>query len=144
MSGETPAKQLNAQELMQEFRDRLKLTFASIIPDDQWDEMCKKEINDFFTAKDRGYNHHKEYASDFQLMIRNCLSEDVKARIMTILKSPDYESTWDNNGVPTVSKKIEMLLIENSGAVLANAFGGMMQGMLVSFQSQLRNGQMQF
>lgn len=34
--------------LMQGVKDRIKATFISLIPDDQWDVMVKKEIDSFF------------------------------------------------------------------------------------------------
>jgi len=37
--------------LMQGVKDRIKATFVSLVPDDQWDQMVQKEIDAFFNVE---------------------------------------------------------------------------------------------
>lgn len=41
-------EKFDPSKLMQGVKDRIKATFVSLIPDEQWDQMVKKEIDAFF------------------------------------------------------------------------------------------------
>jgi len=48
---ETLPEKFDPSKLMDGVRDRIKATFVSLIPDDQWEVMVKKEIDAFFEPK---------------------------------------------------------------------------------------------
>ena len=55
MNNKTVEK-FNPATLMQGVRDRIKATFVSLIPDNEWDIMVEKEVNEFFKLKEVGYS----------------------------------------------------------------------------------------
>lgn len=47
---------------MQGVKDRIKATFVSLVPDDQWDQMVQKEIDAFFNQEvELNLVEHKDY-----------------------------------------------------------------------------------
>jgi hypothetical protein len=127
--------------LMQGVKDRIKSEFVSLIPDEQWTEMVKKEIDNFFAQKEAGYSSNRVYASDFGILVRNTLNEEAKKRLADYLDTPEFNTTWGNNGLPIASEAVKQMMIENSGVILQNMFGGMFSQMAMNMMSQIRNGQ---
>ena len=41
---------------MKAIRDKIKDSFASLITDEQWNEMIKKEIDEYFKEREMGVN----------------------------------------------------------------------------------------
>ena len=47
---ENQVEKFDPSRLMEGVKDRVKATFVSLIPDTEWEEMIKKEINTFLRA----------------------------------------------------------------------------------------------
>lgn len=123
--------------LMQGVKDRIKATFVSLIPDEQWGQMVKAEIDSFFKQKETGFSNNRQYASDFQMLVRSMVNQEVKDRLEAYLKSPEFQVMWDSSGHPVASEAVKKLMIENSGAILANFYSGMFSSMLAGFASNI-------
>jgi len=127
-------------QLMQGVRDRIKSTFVSLIPDDQWEAMVKKESDGFFREKEiNPHVNNRQYKFDFQLLVRDELHKEAQARMKKYLESPEFSDTWDNHGNTVASKAVKDMFIENSGQILAGFFAGMFQNALGQITSQLGN-----
>jgi len=125
--------------LMQGIKDRIKATFVSLIPDDQWEQMVKTEIHKYFEKKgEAGYRRNE--ATEFEIMVRHTLDEECRKRIITYLSSPEFDVTWNNTGYPVCTETMKKMLIDNSGDILANMMGGMFASMLQNFKQSLQNG----
>lgn len=48
---EQSVEKFDPSKLMDGVRDRVKATFVSLIPDDQWEKLVEKEVNAFFETK---------------------------------------------------------------------------------------------
>ena len=116
-------QKFDPNSLMQGVRDKIKSSFVDLIPDEQWNQMVQKEIDDFFQPKST--NNYNEYKSNFQILIRNVLNEDAKQRLIDILNSPEYQENWnyDGNGNKIASHAISNLIINSSGIRLKYMFG---------------------
>lgn len=79
--------------LMQGVKDRIKATFVSLIPDEQWDQMVKNEIDDFFRNREEYYS--RVNTSTFKQCVHECLSLYVKDKAREILSSPDFSVNWN-------------------------------------------------
>lgn len=124
--------------LMQGVKDRIKATFVSLIPDTQWEQMVKTEVDDFFKKRESGYNY-KSQVSDFTYLVNTCLKEECTKRMTEYLTSDDFITNYTNNGVPVVTEKVKQLIIENSGEILASMMGGVFSAMLMDFKTKMRN-----
>jgi len=126
--------------LMQGIKDRIKSEFVSLIPDEQWNEMIKKETENFFREKETGYSN-RTYASDFAILVRDELRKEAQKRLVDYLNSPEFNVMYGEYGQPIASQKVKELLIDNAGLVLQNMFGGMFSLLISDFSQQLRNRQ---
>lgn len=136
--GDQHIEKFDPATLMDGVRNRIKATFISLIPDDQWGAMVKKEVDAFFQQKDTWNNSSRSYVSDFQTLVKQTLDAEAKRRVAEYFASPEFEVTWDTNGRPIVNEQIKKLLIENSGEILANMMGSMFASMLSNFRSSLQ------
>lgn len=136
---ENQVQKFDPSTLMQGVKDRIKSEFVSLIPDEQWQQMIKTEVDKFFKETEKGYSNI-QYASEFGILVRNLLTEEAKKRMAEYFSTADFTSKWQN-GQQAASKEIERMFVENSGAILANMFGGMFQMQLDNFRISLQNRQ---
>jgi len=137
---ENQIQKFDPSTLMQGVKDRIKSEFVSLIPDEQWTEMIKKEAENFFKEKETGYSN-RSYASDFAILVRDELKKEVQKRLTDYLSSPEFNTMYGEHGQPIAAQKVKELIIDNSGLILQNMFGGMFSIMLSDFSQQLRNRQ---
>ena len=139
MAGQSLEK-FDPSKLMDGVKDRIKATFVSLIPDDEWDRLVQAEIKAFFEKKtEDGWTTPK--TTPFAAICISILKQDAAKRINDFLQTEEYKRSWDSYGQPVVSKAVEKVIIENSGAVLAQMIGGISSDMLQNFASQIRNRQ---
>lgn len=103
---------------MQGVKDRIKATFVSLIPDDQWEVMVKKEIDDFFKQREQGYSNR--YCSDFRNVVNEVCKEMAEKKVREVLSDPDFNTEWSGNR-ETVSKAIKSQLISSAPEIFATA-----------------------
>jgi hypothetical protein len=120
--------------LMQGVKDRIKATFVSLIPDDQWDQMVKKEVDDFFKSIDTSYNS-KNYRSAFGDVVRGELEKYVKEKISETLKHPDFDTLWTNNGY-NVSEDIKTRLINAAPQIFAATIENAMSTVIMNLKNR--------
>ena len=128
-------------QLMQGVKDRIKSTFVSLIPDEQWEQMVKTEVDNFFKGKELGYQGNRVYASDFQVLVRNMVNQEAKDRLVAYMSGTDFQEIWQANGQPIASEAVRKLVVENSGAILTNFYSGIVSSMMHTFAANIRNGQ---
>ena len=137
MGNANDIQKFDPQTLMQGVKDRIKATYVSMIPDEQWESMVKKELDDFFRPKEISYQ--RESKSDFQLLCRDAIHAKAKEEMVKFLATPEFLTTWESNGIPVCNEFIRKMVVENSGVILANFYGGLFQSMLMNFSNSLRN-----
>lgn len=138
----TQIEPYNPQAIMQGVKDRIKATFVNLIPDEQWEEMVKKEVDDFFlatkTTEENSWGNKYQKHSTFGKMVEYELQAECKKRLMDYLASPDFEQKWENNGQVIMSETVKNMVIENSGAIIANFFGNMLSTAFSSLRYQIQ------
>lgn len=85
--------------LMQGVKDRIKATFVSLIPDAQWDQMVKREIDSYFESRDQNHYNYNRTISDFTYTVNEVLRKEAEKKIQELLKSPDFQVKWVGNAV---------------------------------------------
>lgn len=125
--------------MMEGVKDRIKATFASLIPDEAWDKMVKDTVNAYFHRTESQAHYDRYKYSQFQMLVFSLMEEETKKRIADFLKSEEYSNTWNDNGKPELSKQVEKMFIENSGAIFLNLLGGSFQAMMNDLEIRLRN-----
>lgn len=125
--------------LMQGVKDRIKATFVSLIPDEQWNIMVQKEIDEFFKSnKDRYTYGNRDKMSSFEFLVQECIQEESKKRLIQYLQSEEFNTTWGKNGQVILGEAIKNMIVNNSGEIMINTFGNMFKMMLDNFKIQLQ------
>jgi hypothetical protein len=123
----TEINQFDASQAMASVKERIKDAFVSLIPDEQWEQMVKKEVASYFDVKTEGYTRGQ--SSDFTQDVHRVLKEEVDKRVKEYLQS-NFTTVWDQNGLAKCNQKVEEIITKNAGKVLADMIGGSMQTML--------------
>lgn len=140
MEENTQVQKFDPATLMQGVKDRIKSTFVSLIPEEQWKEMIEKEVGKFFREYElRQYD--TRYVSDFSVLVNSLLKEEAEKRMKEYLGSPEFQTVWTDNGPRIISQAIREMMIENSGLILCNMYQEMFTSMLHRFRSELSNRQ---
>ena len=133
----TNLKKFDASSVMKGVKDKIKATFVDLIPEEQWNEMIQKEIDDFFTYRPSGgYSRDKSYTS-FESLVHGELKRECLERMKKYLDGKEFDVTWDKRGKPVVTESIKKMMIDNAGEILASIYGEMFHQMLNSFKSHL-------
>ena len=132
-------EKFDANKAMDNIKKRIKSTFVSLIPDAQWKELVKKEVDDFFKVKDRGWRNGKApRASDFTLLVQKTITEEAEKRLTKYIESIVFDTTWDTHGKPILSAEVERMIVDNSGQILTNLVGGMINNAMQNVQHNLQ------
>jgi hypothetical protein len=123
----TEIKQFDASQAMASVKERIKDAFVSLIPDEQWEQMVKKEVGSYFEVKTEGYQRGQ--SSDFTMDVHQVLKAEVDKRVKEYLQS-NFTTVWDQNGVAKCNQKVEEMITKNAGKILAEMIGGSIQMML--------------
>jgi len=119
-------EKFDPSRLMDGVRDRIKATFVSLIPEDQWEQMIKKEIDNFFGKKDY-YRQNRDY-TNFENICNKVFAEICENKVKEFLAA--YTSnTWSNNA-PIVSDDLKKMLIEKAPEIFLSILGGAMQNVI--------------
>ena len=133
---ETEVKKFDANEAMKSVKEKIKDSFVSLIPDEQWNEMVKKELDEYFKERHEGSNY-RNYASMFTKDVHSIISDEVKVKVKEYL-STNFNNVWYNNGIPVCNEKVEEIISKNAGKILADMIGGTVQMALSNAGYQLR------
>lgn len=120
--------------LMQGVRDRIKSTFVSLIPDEQWESMIKKEIQEFFEPTKDRYNNYQQMSS-FSKVCNEVLADITKGQISDILKK--YESTIWNNNELVMSDTLKDLLLKNASEIFTAMIGNRIQTIIHELKNRV-------
>ena len=156
-------EKFDPSKLMEGVKDRIKATFVSLIPDDQWEKMVEKELYVFTEGRikidrkwvDGGYrdvevrepykqqgfvgleNSKEDDISPLQQMIRTELREAFKKSLTDMLASPEYQGLWQQYGAPRASGAVREVLSKNAETAFINFMAGMMQMSLDNMRNNL-------
>lgn len=116
---------IDLTEAAQKIKEKIKDTFATLIPEEQWNEMVQKEINNYFKQTEEGYGQ-RGYSSSFQKDVHSVLSDETKQRVKEYLQT-NFDSVWYENGVSVCNKYVEDIITKNAGKILSDMIGGSIQ-----------------
>lgn len=120
----------DATEALKSVKERIKEAFVSLIPDDQWNEMVKKEVDTYFQVKEEGYGERGR-SSSFTRDVHTCLQDEVRTRVKEYLQE-NFNNVWYDNGLPVCNAKVEEMITKNAGKILSDMIGGTIQLALIN------------
>lgn len=127
---ENEVKKFDVNEAMKNVKDRIKDAFVTLIPDEQWNEMVKKEIDTYFQKNEERYDN-RSYRSDFTRDVHSVLQQEVKERVKKYL-TENFNSVWSANGTQICNEKVEEMVTKNAGKILADMIGATIQQTLLN------------
>jgi hypothetical protein len=122
---ENEIKKFDVNEAMKNVKDKIKDAFVTLIPDEQWNEMVKKEVDSYFQVKQEGYGERGS-SSSFTKDVHSVLGQEVKDRVKQYL-TENFNNTWSNNGILVCNAKVEEMITKNAGKILSDMIGGTIQ-----------------
>lgn len=128
----TEIQKFDPSQLMQGVRDRIKATFVSLIPDAQWEQLCQKEIDEFFNPK-REYGNYKDISS-FSKVCSEVLHDITKDQVQRALEK--YESTIWNNNELVVNDLLKESLLKNASELFAAMVGSQVQRVILEMKNR--------
>lgn len=123
-------KEFDPNDALRTIKERIKDAFVSMIPDEQWESMVAKEVENYFKIKVEEYGSRNSVSS-FQLDVFSLLSEETKVRTKEYLLK-NSSNIWDSHGQPKCNQFIEDIIIKNSGKILSDMIGGHIQSAMNS------------
>jgi hypothetical protein len=99
-------KPFNAEDALKSVRERIKDSFVSLIPDEQWEQMVKKEIDEFFKERQVTSSYTKQ-KSDFSSTVNSVLKEKATEKAKEVLEKILEDTTYTQQG------KFQILTLEN-------------------------------
>ncbi len=123
------SKEFNPNDALDAIKSRIKDVYVSLIPEEQWNEMVKNEIDRYFKRGDspNAYGNSSSLkVSNFAHDVHAVLMEETKRRTREYLQN-NFTQQWDQNGVPRCNQLIEEMITKNSGKILADMIGGIFQ-----------------
>lgn len=96
---ENQVEKFDPSKLMDGVKDRIKATFVSLIPDNQWETMCNAEMKKFFEPTWTGYDGKNKNPSEFEKIVTELMREQCRNYLKELFARPEYsvEKTWENS-----------------------------------------------
>ena len=83
-------KPFNANDVMQSVKDKIKASFVGLIPDEQWEAMVKKEIDEFINPqKNNNSWNNNYYPSGFSKIAKELLDNYAREKISEMLRKDE-------------------------------------------------------
>lgn len=138
MTNNNEVEVFNPDKLMDGVKDRIKATFVSLIPDENWEQLVSKVIKDFMTIKEKssGYGSNTIIESDFEAVVKGVMREHLKeAAQIAVIEFMD--SGWDSEkGHYIVNEQIKKMIVDNAGKIFANIIGDGVQQVVNNLRNQ--------
>jgi len=123
------APKFDPESLIRSVKERIRDTYVSLIPDDQWESMVKKEIHSFFNENiSNEYSSNSIRVSTFRKIVWNEMEIAAKEYIKKELDEL-YSTDWNGFNVQPKQMVLDMCA-ENSAKILSNMIAGMFQNVI--------------
>lgn len=132
MSGETELA--SVQSLTDTVTERIKATFVSLIPEDEWKGMVSAELSKLMTPKD---SYHRN-SSPLQDMIKAAIQERFRQVIAEELGKPDWQGEWDGRAYKP-SELVAKLVQDAGPALFKTALAEFVNSAIEGFKLHLEN-----
>ena len=129
-------KPFDANDALKSVKDRMKDSFVTLIPDEQWEQMIKKEIDSYFQAESID-SYNRKYISKFSEDVHVLLQQEAQGRVKKYMNE-NFQAAWDCRGNEICGKIVKEIILNNSGELLKNMIGGIIHNAFASAGYQIR------
>lgn len=117
-------QKFDPSQLMEGVRDRIKATFVSLIPDEQWEQMIAKVLTDFQKKEEYGTKRSPLENIAFKVMEEQT-REILEPKIKEFL-SQYVSNTWNGDKMRP-NEELVKLMTENADKMFATMFASAFQ-----------------
>lgn len=115
---------MNTYDLIQPIKEKIRDTFASLIPEEKWEEIIKTEVNNFFKKGYDSNSYNRPSNTNFELEVQRLLKEETDLKVKEYF-STNFNDIWYNNdGTIKCATIVEEIITKNAGSILADMIGG--------------------
>jgi len=159
-------EKFDPSQLMQGVKDRIKATFVSLIPDEQWEGMVQTEIDSFFnsetktlfTLKEESPNSHwgsnvsqKKYSFEFtgemspfrQMVYMFCVGE-TNAALNNEMTKQYFTSEFDENTGENINTKMREVIKESLPGAINKFFTDILLNVMSNNAFMMQNALINF
>ena len=132
--GDAQVEKFDPARLMDGVRDRIKATFVSMIPDDQWETLVQKVFDAFLTPNRSVYTS----GLSFEKLVHQQLHDELRDRVRDQLQkylTNEYDGV---TGAQKINAEIERVIVENADQILVRMMASATQQALASLNIALR------
>ncbi len=114
----------NPDQVMQNVRDKIKATFADLIPDEHWNKLIENEINVFIKSSEDRYGNKAH--SELRILVHEEARAFCKEKIKEILKEDErFQGYYDKDGnYKSVSEALEKILVKRAPEIFFDIISG--------------------
>lgn len=132
-------KAFDASDAMNQLRDKMKLAFMELIPEEQMKEMLRTEFEKFVKPQKRpGYNSSYEEPSVFSKLAQAVLGDVFRDALREELSRPKWESGFFNDGFHTPSAMVQRYLADHHDELARVAINLVLGNAIEEVLSQIR------
>ncbi len=116
---ENKVVKFNPDEVMARLKAKIKDAFIEIIPEEEWEDMIRKQYKSFFldSQKKSGYgNDTIKVPSEFSTLAQEILKDIARDKMIKILNSPKYKITNLINA--ELPKAINKMIIDSAPQII--------------------------
>ena len=117
----TPLNDIQAR-----LREKIKVEFSGLVPDEQWDEIVRSAVSDFLKT-------------DLEAAVRHELGEEVARRIGDFFDSPEWIQHWQSDGTYAAGEKVREIVKENAANLVGIMVGSALQTCISEVRRNLSN-----
>lgn len=141
-------EKIDLNSAAQQLRDKIKLAFVEVLPDEQWEAMIRQEIHKFVTKPPRERWSNEDRPSQFSNLAQDVLKEHIQERLRKTLNDPGWRG-WPDNVLLSAyvgewlegnkEQIVELMVKSTMGAALQAAINTAAQNTAIQIQQQLND-----
>jgi len=125
----------NPTSIMKSVTDKIKVTFAELIPDAEWENLVKKQVTLFFEDKTDRYGTVTQ--SEFTKMCQELIREVARDHIKTHMEKT-YKRSFDKNN-NQIDEAVKEMVMNNASKMFTNMMSQAASQAVWNMQNNINN-----
>lgn len=131
-------------DFMEQIKDKIRLEFAEMVPEDKWREMVHSAVDSFFKSHERKQNHHpyncEIVKSPFDTIVHQLLVDEITEKMQAYFMSPEWQGQWGLVSLSgsecsyVASERMKELMIECAPEIIQRMLGNTLQNAIQGLQ----------
>lgn len=106
----------NPSKIMENVTDKIKATFAELIPDEEWKRLVQKQVETFMDRQNDQWGNKKD--AEFTVMCQTILKETARDHIKEYI-TEHFKQKFDENN-KLIEDAVKDMVVNNSAEMFAS------------------------